>query len=299
VGQKDLSEKILEDYNDVFADIINGLIFKGKQVINPNDLRNGNVHSQYKTDDNCLHELERDVLKDWVSSNVRIAICGIENQTKPEKNMVSRVFGYEGNSYRSQLLENKDVNIVPVVTLVLYFGTDKKWNYPISLSEQLNIPEGMEEYVNDFKINLFNIAWLTDEEINRFKSDFRIVANFFANKRRNKDYIPNDKQEIEHVDEILKLLSVMTGDNRYEKILEEVPEKGKVHNMCDVATRLENIGMAKGIAEGKAEGKVEGENLMAKLINMLLSAGRTEDALKATSDENARKEFYKEFGIID
>ena len=27
MGQTDITEKILEDYNDVFADIINGLIF--------------------------------------------------------------------------------------------------------------------------------------------------------------------------------------------------------------------------------------------------------------------------------
>ena len=27
MGQKDITEKLLEDYNDVFADIINGLIF--------------------------------------------------------------------------------------------------------------------------------------------------------------------------------------------------------------------------------------------------------------------------------
>lgn len=30
MGQKDLTEKILMDHNDVFADIINGLVFKGK-----------------------------------------------------------------------------------------------------------------------------------------------------------------------------------------------------------------------------------------------------------------------------
>ena len=29
MGQKDITEKLLEDYNDVFADIINGLVFKG------------------------------------------------------------------------------------------------------------------------------------------------------------------------------------------------------------------------------------------------------------------------------
>ena len=51
MGQKDLTEKILEDYNDVFADIINGLIFDGKQVITPQSLDHASVHSQYKADD--------------------------------------------------------------------------------------------------------------------------------------------------------------------------------------------------------------------------------------------------------
>lgn len=35
MGQKDITEKLLEDYNDVFADIINGLIFKGEQKRDP------------------------------------------------------------------------------------------------------------------------------------------------------------------------------------------------------------------------------------------------------------------------
>ena len=46
--EKDITEKILEGYNDVFADIINGLIFKGEQRILPESLKNAQVHSQYK-----------------------------------------------------------------------------------------------------------------------------------------------------------------------------------------------------------------------------------------------------------
>ena len=65
MGEKDVSEKILEDYNDVFSDIINGLVFKGEQIVQPEALRNSAVHSQYKADDNKLHELERDVTKHW------------------------------------------------------------------------------------------------------------------------------------------------------------------------------------------------------------------------------------------
>lgn len=48
MGIKDLTEKILEDYNDIFADIVNVLVFKGKQRIKPETLVNTGVHSQYK-----------------------------------------------------------------------------------------------------------------------------------------------------------------------------------------------------------------------------------------------------------
>lgn len=41
----------------------------------------------------------------------------------------------------------------------------------------------------------------------------------FSFKRENEDYVPDDKRMIQHVDEVLKLLSVMTGDNRYASIL--------------------------------------------------------------------------------
>ena len=52
-----------------------------------------------------------------------------------------------------------------------------------------------------------------------------------------------------------------------------------------------------GRAEGRTEGRAEGEERLAKLIRLLLAAGRTEDAQKAVESEGARKEFYDEFGI--
>lgn len=35
---KDIPEKRLEDFNDVFADIHNALVFKGKEVLRENEL---------------------------------------------------------------------------------------------------------------------------------------------------------------------------------------------------------------------------------------------------------------------
>ena len=254
MGQKDITEKLLEDYNDVFADIINGLIFNGEQQILPESLENTQVHSQYKAEDGKVHELERDVAKYWKDKKVELAICGIENQSSVEKNMPFRIIGYDGASYRSQLLEKRK-EILPVMTIVLYFGTNRHWYGKKNIKGLMKIPEELNDYINDYEMKVFEIAWLTEAEINRFHSDFKIVANFFVQKRKNKNYIPDDPTEIRHVDEVLKLLQVMTGDERYQIIFNK--KKG-VHSMCDVAERLEKMGIEKGLKQGIGEGIKQG-----------------------------------------
>lgn len=284
MGEKDLSEKILEDYNDVFADIVNTLIFRGKEVVKPSALGNSLVHSQYKADDKKLHELERDVTKYWKDYEVELAIVGIENQTKVDRTMPFRVIGYDGAEYRKQLLRKKQ-KIVPVVTIVLYFGMER-WRAPKSIYEILDIPEGMEEFVNDYKIHVFEMAWLTDEQIAGFKSDFGVIAKFFVNKRKDPERAMEDQTVIKHVDEVLKLLSVMSGDQRYEKILKSSDKKKGVFRMCDVAERLEKKGIAKGRMEGRMEGRVEGQNLLVTVVQRL-RAGETPEQIAASGvDQN-------------
>lgn len=156
--------------------------------------------------------------------------------------------------------------LVPVVTLILYFGKEH-WNQPKTLKELLKVPEELSEYVNDCKIHVFEISWLTDEQINLFQSDFKVVANFFASRRKYKDYIPDDPTEITHVDSVLKLLSVMTGDHRYETILSDTKKEGGM-SMCEVAERLENRGMEKGLEKGREE-----------VIARLISKGKTPDEI--------------------
>ena len=69
MGEKDISEKILLDYNDVFADILNVCVFCGSELINSEELENTSVHAQYKAEDGMLHEEERDIAKYWKKRN--------------------------------------------------------------------------------------------------------------------------------------------------------------------------------------------------------------------------------------
>ena len=248
MAQKDMVEKLLEDHEDVFADIVNVLLFNGKRVISESSLKETKLTSQYKAEIGKLHEQERDVAKYWIDGNARIALCGLENQTSEEKYMPLRVIGYDGASYRQQLMkENKGNKIVPVVTLVLYYGTSR-WSSPHNLKGVLDINDKFKPFVNDYKANIFDIAFLNEDTVQKFTSDFRIVADFFVQKRKNKSYEPS-RQKITHVDEVLKFLRTMTGDSRYEvEFSKEDKERGV--NMCNVIDKVEKQGIEKGIEQG-------------------------------------------------
>ena len=272
MGQKDISEKLLEDYNDVFTDLVNVLFFHGERRVKPESLEDSKLKSQYKADDGKLHEQERDVMKYWKEGKIRLAVYGLENQTVIDEQMPVRIFGYEGANYRSQYGNEQ---IVPVVTAVLHFGTQKQWDKPFTLKELMRIPDGLQSYVNDCHMNVVDVAWLTDEQVNQFESDFGIVANFFVNKRKNPKYVPDDEREFKHVDAVLKFLGAMTGDKEYENLLTNPNFRKEGANMCSVVQNLK--------AEGRAEERLDA-------IRNMIELGLTkEQILKKYSEEEYEK----------
>ena len=64
MAEKDIAEKTLEAYDDVFADIINVLLFQGRQFVKEDELEEESLASSYKADGR-LHAQERDVAKYW------------------------------------------------------------------------------------------------------------------------------------------------------------------------------------------------------------------------------------------
>ena len=93
MGEKDMSEKILEDYNDVFSDIVNVLLFHGQELIEPSALESISVHSQYKGEDAKLHEQERDVAKKWKRYNVQLQLSFVHDPAPllPPADIPSRI----------------------------------------------------------------------------------------------------------------------------------------------------------------------------------------------------------------
>ena len=280
MGERDISQKTLESYNDVFADIVNVLLFKGEQVVEAESLTDSQTFSQYKDSKSVLHSQERDVAKKWTKSDFCLSLFGFENQTKKDKSMPLRVMSYDGVAYRSQL---QGSDFYPVITLVLYFGTKSKWKNYKSLKDSLNIDERLKDLVSDY-----NLAWLTDEQINSFKSDFRIVAEYLRALRTGhvEDW---SRQKLKYVSEIIDLMRVISDDVIFDDMAAFIEktqsEKGGV-NVCEFVQRMKNEGISEGLLQGRREGIVLERDNIFSLFSRLYAAGRNSDVERATKDRD-------------
>jgi hypothetical protein len=260
LGEKDISEKALEAYNDVFADIVNVLLFDGRRLVDEDALEDRESESSYKADES-LHSQGRDVAKLWKNGIVRLACIGIENQTTINSQMALRVIGYDGAEYRVQY--ETEHSRSPVVTFILYFGTDVKWADEIHLKDYLDIPNELKDYVSDYTVKVFSIAYLPQETVDKFTSDFGVVAEYFVQKRTQPHYTPSPRK-LKHVRETLELLRVMGGKHKfietYNKFYKDsnVALGGGSYTMRDFIDTMLDEAESKGIAEGHAEGRAEG-----------------------------------------
>ena len=188
---------------------------------------------------------------------IRLALLGVENQLAIDMDMPLRVIGYDGSSYRDEMNQDKIVidegtgkkhkirhKRYPVVTIVLYFGKTP-WKKPLSLYDVLEISDDLKPFVSDYKINLIDVPRLTGEQVEKFTSDFQIIADYFVQLNENKDYVPKDKI-IRHTDSFLKLMSVLTQDNKYVEMGRELSDEKEEFNMCEVLDKVEARGKTIG-----------------------------------------------------
>ena len=260
MGTKDITEKHLEELNDVFADIVNVLLFNGEQLVKENELEADTAKTMFKADGQ-IHEQERDVSKFWKNGEIRISILGLENQTTQDADMPLRVISYDGASYKQQILNEMQKNRYPVVTLVLYFGTEKKWDTNKTLYDCFqNVPGKLLAFVSNYKINVFNIAWLSKKQISMFKSDFKSVAEFLRTQRLKIKYT-GSREDLLHGNETLKLFTALMGDDSFEKVYNEnKTREGGKFNMCNVVEEIRNEGQQLKAIETAINFLKEGES---------------------------------------
>ncbi len=145
MGQKDLAEKNLEAYPDVFADCVNALMYQGRAVLKAENLNPAPTETiYYGTMGRSRNQLQDISKYEMLEGGIRVQY-NIENETKQHRKTILRKAGYEGAIYRFQY-DQKDV--YPVVSLVLYWGK-APWKMPRSMHQLMEgrIARETVEYV--------------------------------------------------------------------------------------------------------------------------------------------------------
>jgi len=248
--QKDVKEKRLEEWNDVFADIFNNLVFGGREVLKEEDLVPLPTESFSRNHDGTVRQGNRDVRKADRRNGCYRLICASENQESIDNTMPQRIMGYEYASYEEQIRElmhenvqkgkpaytkriHDDQKLAPVVTVVLYWGTEE-WKTPQALHDMLTYPEGFEDtikpYVADYPMNLIQLSKLPEEARKRLKSDFRLIADYVACRKepeKLKKLMTEQDQPIRHPEEFLDVLSEVAGNSHFKEMKKHMSKEKK------------------------------------------------------------------------
>ena len=276
----------------IFADAFNKFLYHGRQVIRPESLTEMDateiVVPYGKGDAGVPEQKYRDVLKLMMTDgNIAYCILGCEDQgtihyAMPVKNMLydamqlARQVTKAAKSHRKKSGDTEDTGyepssaeflsgfyktdrLIPVVTLVIYFGPDR-WDGPMSLKEMYAAADdAIMQYVPDYKINLIAPEQMTDEEIKEFKSSLKEVMLYIKyskdkNKlqeiaQKNANFLSMDRQAAE-------VINVTTNSNL------KYPEGKEKINMCLAIDEMRN--------ESRLEGEIMGAVKTCKNFNMTL-----------------------------
>ncbi len=269
MGQADLSSNSLISHSDVFADIINAIVYEGRQVLDAQNLKPYYLNKSVHKNSNMLKGLYRDNCMEDMRSGIRYALWGIENQNGIDRAIPFRIMGYDFSTYDRQIGEftakNKTGNkaitqtllpeqkLTPVITLVLYWGDDEM---PKSIFDMLNMPDekNIRKYIQNYKLNVISLKKLTKKQTDRFKSDFKYIAKFLCreyNKDERMDMLKSSGRMLIHPKDTLYTLTAITGDSKYLQIGDDCKEEFKV---CEVADAFVQIGVEQGREQEREHG---------------------------------------------
>lgn len=299
----------------IFADLFNGSLFDGQQLIREDMLEEENEKGLVKAQDNhgnpaIIYRVRDNSKKGYFSENRLKVILAVENQRSvhygmPVRNMMYDAIAYtkeakalerknrkelslkEGKEFLSGL--KKEDRLSPLLTLVFYYGEDQDWDGPTSLHEMLQIPKDLEswkKYIPDYKINLVTSRTVKKENFHTgLREVFELLEVFSSREelemllREKEDHYKNSDGETSWLVE--KFLDIPILKENQEKYRDE---RGKV-NMCTA------------IRDMVKNGEKRGEERSAKLALLLAKKNRLEDLEKISKDKEYRDKLFQEFGI--
>lgn len=99
MGKEDVYESDYFENAEIFADLVNGVLYHGEQVVKPEELKEQDGELRSILGQNVRKTI-RDKVKLW--NGTALAVFAVENQTKVDYHMVIRAMLTESMAYDKQ-----------------------------------------------------------------------------------------------------------------------------------------------------------------------------------------------------
>lgn len=294
MGKRDLSLKTYLSDPVRYADVYNGSVFGGVQVLDASQLEEA-ATVVTKADGGVFLETTCDIAMRQKVGGGLFALWILENQDEVDYGMSVRILLREALEYDRQVKELKRRNeagykeshgelaageylykvrksdrIRPVSTLVIYWGS-KPWDGPRSLHEFLDfsgygecVAEELKKLIPEYPLHILNLN--EENDYSRFQTPLRTVFEMYAcrtDKGRFLDYIMTH-EECRHLDvETYEVIGKLTGAAKLWEMQEKTEEEQ------DMWKALEDL-IEDGKAEGRTEGRIEKANQLISIIGNMM-----------------------------
>ena len=307
MGKKDDYQYDYLDNYERFADQVNGALFGVRQVVKPDELESADALTVYLGREAGARKNYRDITDKARTWRGRlIHIITIQNQTYVDYRMVLRSMIAESIGYHKQwklkkaaheeaedLVRGsdafmskmkKDEKFTPIITLVVYCGTERGWDGARCLYDLLDIDDEMKEFVPNYKLNLYDC-----HEHDTFDEYHTGLRQLFEVIRYG-----SDKEQLQRImEENREAYINMDGDTRER--LEVVADfrLSKEHNTME--NGKERYNMLKAFEDMRLEGKIEGkiESIMEFLEEFGQIPPRIVELIKAEDNPDILSRWLK------
>lgn len=279
MGRSDEYQFDYLDDNSRFADQVNGALFKGRQIVKPEELEPADMQFVYLGKEAGVRKNFKtivDKVRMWRGRLIHI--LAVENQDYVDYHMVLRNMLTESLSYQRQWKQkkaahekNKDFKIgtdeffsgmgkeekfMPIITLVVYCGTEHPWDGARCLHDLLEIDDVMKDFVSNYRLNLYDCHEhdTFDEYHTGLRQLFEVVR-YSGDKEKLKEIVEENKEAYSRMDSETRELLEVVAKVKIKEEYEVMENKEKKYDMCKAFVDMK----LEGIMEGEIKGQIKGQ----------------------------------------
>ena len=323
MGKADVNVNIWLSEKKRFANLFNGVIYGGRQVILPEDLEEVNSVSSVSVKNRAGKTKNmkryRDIIMKW-RNQATLVLLANESQDKVHYAMPHKVMLYDGMDYETQIRNNwknfndrrkqnkkagqslehltageylsrfrKKDRLIPIISLVFYYGSEP-WDGPVDLYDMFQLEgtkeekEILEKYLPNYKINLVDAERL--EDVEKFSDDLQVILTMLK-YRKDKDglrnYVNENKQFFQKVDH--ETSQAMKAFLNMKQIPGETENKEETINMCKAIQEMYDDGVRDGMKRGIQQGR---DDLLKEKVKRKLQKQKSLEQIADELEEDVK-----------